>query len=310
MRSWRVLFVLALGGAALVLGCRHEERPSEPGPAARVERESAPAEPPDDSFRRPAAARMVAFGDVHGDVEASRAALRLAGAIDEHDAWIGKNLVVVQTGDQLDRGDTEPEILDLFERLRGEAKRAGGAFYVLNGNHEVMNVAGDFRYVTPDGFRDYQGESGRAAAFRPGGPEARRLAERPVALVVGDTVFVHGGILPEHVRYGLGRLNRETSAWMRGERPTIPAILEQETAPIWSRAYSEEHPSDSACRALSQALAALSARRMVVGHTVQKDGITEACGGRVWRIDVGLSRFYGGKPSVLEITPKGERVIE
>lgn len=306
----RFLALLAVVGAAWLVACRCQERAPEPRPGPLVEQKSEAPESGDTSFWRPAAARIIAFGDVHGDVEASRAALRLGGAIDEHDAWIGKDLVVVQTGDQLDRGDTEPEILDLFERLGREAKRAGGAFYALNGNHEVMNVAGDFRYVTEDGFRDYQGEQGRATAFHPGGPEARRLAERPVAIVVGDSVFVHGGVLPEHVRYGLGRLNRETSAWMRGERPAIPAILEQESAPIWSRAYSEEHPSEAACRALTEALSALSARRMVVGHTVQKDGITEACGRRVWRIDVGLARHYGGKPSVLEITQAGERVIE
>lgn len=53
----------------------------------------------------PAAPRIVAFSDVHGDIEAARAALRLAGAIDDEDRWIGGDLVVVQTGDQLDRGD-------------------------------------------------------------------------------------------------------------------------------------------------------------------------------------------------------------
>jgi hypothetical protein len=46
--------------------------------------------------------RIVAFGDVHGDLEATRSALRLARAIDEEDRWIGGELIVVQTGDQLD----------------------------------------------------------------------------------------------------------------------------------------------------------------------------------------------------------------
>ena len=55
--------------------------------------------------------RIVAFGDVHGDLEAARGALRLAGAIDEQDRWIGGDLIVVQTGDQLDRGDQEQAIL-------------------------------------------------------------------------------------------------------------------------------------------------------------------------------------------------------
>ncbi len=33
--------------------------------------------------------RVVAIGDLHGDLEAARSALRLAGAIDEQDQWIG-----------------------------------------------------------------------------------------------------------------------------------------------------------------------------------------------------------------------------
>ena len=98
--------------------------------------------------------RIVAFGDVHGDLDATRSALRLAGAIDEEDQWVGGKLVVVQTGDQLDRGDDEQEILDLFDELRVQADAAGGAFHALLGNHELMNVRGDLRYVTEGGFAD------------------------------------------------------------------------------------------------------------------------------------------------------------
>jgi hypothetical protein len=52
---------------------------------------------------RSAPKRIVALGDVHGDLSATRRALRLAGAIDDQDRWIGGRLVVVQTGDQLGR---------------------------------------------------------------------------------------------------------------------------------------------------------------------------------------------------------------
>src|SRR5690606_27827995 len=111
-------------------------------------------------------------------------------------------LVVVQTGDQLDRGDDDRALLDYLERLQQKAREQGGALVVLNGNHEVMNVQGDFRYATPDSHAAFADARGRAAAFAPGGRYARLLAERPVAAVVGDNVFVHGGLLPEHVRYG------------------------------------------------------------------------------------------------------------
>jgi len=72
------------------------------------------------------------------------------------------------------------------------------------------------------------------------------------------------------------------------------------------RDYSDGTPSADHCAELGRVLGALSAQRMVVGHTVQQQGINSACDGKVWRIDVGLSRFYGGKPSVLEI--QGEQV--
>ena len=48
---------------------------------------------------------------------------------------------------------------------------------------------------------------------------------------------------------------------------------------------------------------------MIVGHTVQKKGITSACGGMVWRIDVGMSTYYGGQAQVLEIADGKVRVI-
>jgi hypothetical protein len=243
--------------------------------------------------------------------------LRLAGAIDEKDHWIGADLAVVQTGDQLDRGDGERAILDLLERLTGEAKEKGGALHVLDGNHEVMNVALDFRYVTEGGFKDFGAVPGasladprlaalpeaarpRAAAFLPGAPYAKLLARRKTIAVIGDTVFVHGGVLPKHLRYGVERINREVSAWMNGESPSAPSIVTAEDGPIWTRRYSDKTTAED-CKALDEVLAAIPAKRMVVGHTVQQGGISSACGDKVWRIDVGLSNHYGGKPQVLEI---------
>jgi len=64
------------------------------------------------------------------------------------------------------------------------------------------------------------------------------------------------------------------------------------------------------CAGVTTALAALGARRMVVGHTVQERGITSACDGALWRIDVGLARRYGGPIEILELTPgAGPRVV-
>jgi hypothetical protein len=296
--------------------------PKQAGPRTQA----APTEVPALPARFPAPARLVAVGDVHGDLAATRRALRLAGAIDGDDQWIGGSLVVVQTGDQLDRGDDEQAILDLFERLRVQAQAAGGAFHALNGNHELMNVAGDLRYVTPGGFADFEGVEGlslddpalasvppparaRAAAFLPGGPYARLLAQRNTVVMVGPSVFVHGGVLPKHVPRGvddLERLNADVRQWLMGgdDRGTIERLVMPEDGVVWTRIYASDEAQ--ACTLLGEALGRLQAQRMVVGHTVQKSGITSGCDGKVWRIDVGLAAHYGGPTQVLLI--EGDRV--
>ncbi len=53
---------------------------------------------------------------------------------------------------------------------------------------------------------------------------------------------------------------------------------------------------------VATSLRAMGVSRMVVGHTVQP-AITSACDGTVWRIDVGLSKHYGGPIEVLELVP-------
>jgi hypothetical protein len=123
---------------------------------------------------------------------------------------------------------------------------------------------------------------------------------------VGDTVFVHGGVLPQHVEYGIERINAETSHWMRGELEQA-AIIHRADSPVWTRDYGGPSVVGPACRALENALSALKAKRMVVGHTTQKSGISAACSEKVWRIDVGMSSYYGARPAeVLEI--RGDRI--
>jgi hypothetical protein len=53
----------------------------------------------------------------------------------------------------LDRGDQELPLLYFLERLARQAAAAGGALHLLNGNHETMNVAGQYRYVTRGALR-------------------------------------------------------------------------------------------------------------------------------------------------------------
>jgi hypothetical protein len=91
-------------------------------------------------------------------------------------------------------------------------------------------------------------------------------------------------------------------------RSTLDQSPVGKDGPVWTRAYSNpSEPPD--CASLARVLAEIGARRMVVGHTVQPSGISSACDGRVWRIDVGMSRAFGGPIQVLEIAADDVRVL-
>ena len=123
-------------------------------------------------------------------------------------------------------------------------------------------------------------------------------------MMVGDTLFVHGGIFPIHISYGLENINRETQAWLRGDAD-YPPSLDGDYNPVWARHYSNETTLEN-CTVLEQTLSAAQATRIVVAHTVQRNGINSACDGQVWRVDVGLATYYGGTAQFLEI--KGSEI--
>ncbi len=137
------------------------------------------------------------------------------------------------------------------------------------------------------------------SALRPGGPYAGLLGGQNTIQLVGDNVFVHGGVLPKHVSYGIEKINAEIGAWMKGKAPR-PDSTSGDDCPVWSRHYSKD-VDEADCQLATDTLAALGAKRIIVAHTVQSAGINSVCDGKVWRVDVGISKAYGGTPQVLVI---------
>ena len=118
----------------------------------------------------PAAAqgRVVAVGDVHGNLDGFVQILQQAKLLDAQRNWIGGNATLVQTGDCIDRGKEMRGVLDFLMALEKQAARKGGRVITLLGNHEAMNMYGDLRYVTPENyasFADGNSEKRRAKAW-------------------------------------------------------------------------------------------------------------------------------------------------
>jgi hypothetical protein len=189
--------------------------------------------------------RNVAIGDIHGAYGALVTTLQNADVIDSELAWSGGKNHLVSTGDMLDRGPESRLVMDLIIRLEHEALGAGGRVHLVLGNHEVMNLIGDLRYVADEeyaAFLDVEtpkerekwyrlyrqskpvdsdearvrsefdakappGYFGHRRAFRADGVYGRWLLEKPLMVVVNDTVFVHGGVPPFVADHGLDGVN-------------------------------------------------------------------------------------------------------
>lgn len=93
--------------------------------------------------------RIVAIGDVHGDLNGLKENLRQAGLIDINDNWIGGTQTLVQVGDIVDRGPQAEEAWNYLGHLQKQARNANGKVIRLIGNHELMWLEGDFRYAAP-----------------------------------------------------------------------------------------------------------------------------------------------------------------
>ena len=306
--------------------------------------------------------RIVAVGDLHGDFAAWRDIARAANLIDAKGAWIGRDTVLVQTGDVVDRGPDSLKIIQDLVRLQREAQRARGQVIALVGNHEAMNVTGDLRYVSAGdyaAFTDRQSAERRErvytanketieAAYRQTNPEmtseaikqawiastplgvlehqaawradgqiGRWIISNPAVVLVDGTLFVHGGISPAFAAVPIAELNRQVSAALTAQSPAEQAILNDPLGPLWYRGLADEaaapstdEPAAPVANApalppvetqLETLLSAYGAKRIVIGHTPIASGIAVLYGGRLIRIDTGISAVYNGKLSYLEI---------
>jgi 3',5'-cyclic AMP phosphodiesterase CpdA len=201
--------------------------------------------------------RIVVFADVHGAYQELISVLRETSVIDESLHWRAGDTHLISLGDLVDRGPESRKVLDLLMRLEREAREAGGVLHVLLGNHEVMNVVGDLRYVSDGEYAAFAGSEDAALreeawlrihdqdpaavradfdamfpagylahrqAFAANGPYGSWLLAKPFLIAINDTAFVHAG-LPEMVsRLGLEATNQTLHAQLAEYLKTWDAI--------------------------------------------------------------------------------------
>ena len=271
----------------------------------------------------PAVKRIIVLGDLHGDWEITINSLKLAKLINEKLNWVGGDTVVVQLGDQIDScrfvgipcnlPDTtkddeasDMKILNYFTELHYQAQKKGGAVYSIIGNHELMNVNGDMRYVSFENineFKNYKNSDGmiaRKLAFSPGNPIANFLAcTRQLSLIIGSNLFVHAGILPEIAKkYTIKDMNKILSLYLRNKLKNSieynDLLYLNDYSPMWNRMFGSTNQTKESCDYLMNPLKKIyKVGKIFIGHTPQiNKGISSTCEGKIWLTDYGASKSF------------------
>ena len=159
-------------------------------------------------------------------------------------------------------------------------------------------------------------------AWQPSGELGRWATANPAIAKIDGTLFVHGGISAEFARTStLEAVNARVVKAMTAADDSPTGVLSDPLGPLWYRGLAGVDQDAQVARAamkpasppltqdqeLTDVLSAYGAQRMVIAHTPSLEGIQLTNNGRLARIDTGISRFYGGPLSWLEIA--GGRLI-
>src|SRR5678816_1470689 len=139
--------------------------------------------------------KMLVLSDIEGNFTAFRKLLQGNGVIDENFNWTFGEGHLVLVGDFVDRGTMVMEVLWLIYSLEEKAKAAGGYVHYILGNHEIMNMSNDLRYVQQRYLRNAAlMKKSYMQLFGPDAEIGRWLATKNVTERIGDILFMHGGI--------------------------------------------------------------------------------------------------------------------
>jgi len=224
--------------------------------------------------------KILAISDIEGDFHDFTQLLKIGQVMDENFNWIFGKGHLVLVGDFLDRGDQVTEVLWLIYSLEEKAKAAGGYVHFILGNHEVMNLSGDLRYVSKKYLNNARLMRKRYEKLFDKSTELGRwLLTKNIMEKIGKRLFVHGGISEEVNSLGLSisqinKLVRPNYSFSMYESlsQNLKTLLNSKESPLWYRGYYTGEPR-ATMEQVNKTLSVFDVSEIYTGHTVVADSI-------------------------------------
>lgn len=280
--------------------------------------------PPPDTFNN--VSKIFAVSDIHGEYSSFVDLLRGAKIIDLQNHWIWGDGHLVIDGDVFDRGEYVTECLWLIYNLEQEAERQGGKVHYLLGNHDMMMLIDDNRYVN-DKYKKGIVKKSRIRHQDLCGPDmefGRWIRSRNTVMRINDILFVHGGIYPGIVDSGwsmsqINDMSREFFDLRSSRRVFHPQakFMFGSFGPFWYRGFHYEMENRYPMATddeIDNILGYFGAKSVVVGHT-HVDEITSLRNGKIYAIDIPLDElgYFQGllweSGKFYKVNADGERIL-
>ena len=237
------------------------------------------------------ASRQYVISDIEGNFAGFRKLLQAGKVIDEDFNWTFGDGHLMLIGDLVDRGNQVTEVLWFIYALEEKAKAAGGHVHYVLGNHEIMVMSGDHRYVNPK-YTDNANRLGVHLMSLYGADTelGRWLRTKNVIERVGGNLYVHGGIsrIVNNMEISLTKINEMVRPFYSDTTFNYPDAytdaLYLDLGPFWYRGYFVEDMA-AAPRIIDSALNKFKANRIIVGHTPMRDTVSVWFDGRLINVD-------------------------
>lgn len=233
--------------------------------------------------------KIFILSDIEGEFEAGRQLLIEAQVIDDHYNWtFGKGHLVI-AGDLFDRGKEVLPWLWLLYSLEDKANAAGGNVHVVLGNHDIMQLSGDYRYTDAKYFKHaWLMSRDLRTLFADDTELGRWLRSKNVIEKVGDLLVMHAGMSPELLqhKWSLQTINETCRPYYATSRKQIPENLQflfDMRSPFWYRGYFMEPKASE--EQVAATLEQYGCQKIIVGHTIV-DNIESLYDGKVIGVDV------------------------